>query len=322
MLIYITAGYEGQAVIENRIKHRHLSSFVEVARLKSIGKAAVALEISQPAVSKTIRELEEILGVELFDRSHRAVVLSYYGEVFLRFASASIAALRQGVESVELALKEGASIVRVGALSSASMRVLPEAVSRFLGSNVGTTPQVITGDNVSILNQVRLGELDFALGRMGSPSNMVGLSFEHLYTERVAVVARREHPIFTGGAGVGRLSDYVVMVPSPGSIIHDQAIELLIRLAVGPQLRRIDTVSTVFGRAFALSSDAIWIAHYGEVIGDLQAGTLRELPVDTSDTYGPLGLIARTDRAPALGAELMMAAIREVAGEVRATAEC
>jgi LysR family pca operon transcriptional activator len=308
-------------VIENRIKHRHLSSFVEVARLKSIGKAAVSLSISQPAVSKTIRELEEILGVELFDRSHRSVVLSYYGEVFLRFASASIAALRQGVESVELALKEGASIVRIGALSSASARVLPEAVARFLAINVGTTPQVITADNVTILNQLRVGELDFALGRMGSPASMVGLTFEHLYTERVAVVARREHPIFTAGAGLSRLSDYVVLVPPPGSIIHDHAVALLIRLAVGPQLRRIDTVSTVFGRAFATSSDAIWIAHYGEVAGDIAAGTLRELPVDTSDTFGPLGLIVRSDVTPSLGAELLMAAIREVSGEVRAGGE-
>lgn len=308
-------------MIENRIKHRHLSSFVEVARLKSIGKAAISLSISQPAVSKTIRELEEILGVELFDRSHRSVVLSYYGEVFLRFAGASIAALRQGVESVELALQQGASIVRVGALASASARVLPNAVARFVGASVGTTPQIITADNVSILNQLKGGELDFALGRMGSPADMVGLAFEHLYTERVAVVARRDHPLFAQGAGLGRLFDYVVLVPPPGSIIHDHAVELLIRLAAGPQLRRIDTVSTVFGRAFTSASDAIWIAHYGEVVGDLAAGTLRELPVDTSDTFGPLGLIVRSGAPLSLGAEMMMAAIREVAADVRAEGE-
>ena len=85
-------------MIEDRIKHRHLTCFEEVARQKSIGKAAMSLAISQPAVSKTIRELEEILGVELFDRTHRSVELTAYGEVFLRYASASIAALRLGVE--------------------------------------------------------------------------------------------------------------------------------------------------------------------------------------------------------------------------------
>lgn len=304
-------------MIENRIKHRHLSSFVEVARLKSIGKAAISLSISQPAVSKTIRELEEILGVELFDRSHRSVVLSYYGEVFLRFAGASIAALRQGVESVELALQQGASIVRVGALASASSRVLPDAVSRFLGGSVGTTPQIITADNLSLLNQLRAGEIDFVLGRTGSPSDMIGLAFEHLYTERVAVVARRDHPLFAQGAKLGRLLDYIVLVPPPASTIHAHAVELLIRLAAGPKLRRIDTVSTTFGRAYTTTNDAIWIAHYGEVVGDLAAGTLRELPVDTSDTFGPLGLIVRSGVPLTLSAELMMAAIRDVAKGVR-----
>lgn len=308
-------------MIENRIKHRHLSSFVEVARLKSIGKAAASLAISQPAVSKTIRELEEILGADLFDRSHRSVVLSYYGEVFLRFAEASIAALRQGVESVELALKEGASVVRMGALASASVRVLPESVSRFLASNVGTTPHIITGDNASILTSLKAGDLDLALGRMAAPEVMVGLTFEPLYSERVAVVARPAHPIFDPPARIDRLSDFVVLVPPPGSIIHEQAIELLIRLAVGPQLRRVDTVSTVFGRAFSTTTDAVWIAHHGEVSGDLKAGTLRELPVDTSDTTGPLGLITRSGVDPSLGAAMLMAAIRDVAAGVRATDE-
>ena len=137
----------------------------------------------------------------------------------------------------------------------------------------------------------------------------------------MAVVARREHPLFALGGRLGRLSDYVVLVPLPGSIIHDHAVELLIRLAVGPHLRRIDTVSTVFGRAFATTTDAIWIAHHGEVAGDLAAGTLRELPVDTSDTFGPLGLIVRSGASLPLGAELMMAAIREVAAGVRAEGE-
>ena len=61
-------------ITTQRIKFRHLIYFAEVARLGSVIKAADALRISQPAVSKTLRELEEELGVDLFDRSHRNVV--------------------------------------------------------------------------------------------------------------------------------------------------------------------------------------------------------------------------------------------------------
>lgn len=71
-------------MVDQRIKFRHLQTFVEVARQKSVIRASEILHVSQPAVTKTIRELEDILGVSLFDREGRGIRISRYGEVFLR----------------------------------------------------------------------------------------------------------------------------------------------------------------------------------------------------------------------------------------------
>ncbi|RYE84082.1 MAG: LysR family transcriptional regulator, partial [Hyphomicrobiales bacterium] len=65
-----------QRIIDPRIKLRHIACFLEVARLKSVVRAADALNISQPAASKTIQELEELLGGALFDRSRRNLFLT------------------------------------------------------------------------------------------------------------------------------------------------------------------------------------------------------------------------------------------------------
>ena len=73
-------------MIDSRIKFRHLQTFLEVARQKSVMKAASILNISQPAVTKTIREMEEALGVSLFERDGRGIRITRYGEVFLRYA--------------------------------------------------------------------------------------------------------------------------------------------------------------------------------------------------------------------------------------------
>ena len=71
-------------MLDHRIKFRHLTCFLEVARQRSVVKAADTLSITQPAVSKTIRELEEHLDARLFDRSKRGVTLTDFGKVFLR----------------------------------------------------------------------------------------------------------------------------------------------------------------------------------------------------------------------------------------------
>ncbi|WP_457302580.1 LysR family transcriptional regulator, partial [Phyllobacterium sp. P5_D12] len=75
-------------MIDSRIKFRHLQTFLEVARQKSVMKAAAILHISQPAVTKTIREMESELGVAVFERDGRGIRITRYGEVFLRHAGA------------------------------------------------------------------------------------------------------------------------------------------------------------------------------------------------------------------------------------------
>jgi len=87
-------------MLDRRVKIRHLQCFLEVARNRSIMRAADSLAITQPAVSKTIRELEETLDVRLFDRSKKGVTPTKYGELFLRYAGASLTALQQGVDSM------------------------------------------------------------------------------------------------------------------------------------------------------------------------------------------------------------------------------
>lgn len=70
---------------ERRVRLRHLHALLEIVRQKSVVQAASSLNISQPAVTKTIRELEDLLGTSLFERDGRGVRLTRQGEVFLRF---------------------------------------------------------------------------------------------------------------------------------------------------------------------------------------------------------------------------------------------
>src|SRR5690349_14564308 len=118
-------------MIDGRIRLRHLRTFLEVARQGGVGRAATALHVSQPAVTKTVRELEDILGTPLLVRDGRRVRPSAAGEIFLAHAGTAIAAIRQGVESV--AADEAGPAVRIGALPTVSARIMPAAVAALLG---------------------------------------------------------------------------------------------------------------------------------------------------------------------------------------------
>ena len=304
-------------MIHSRVKFRHLHTFLEVARQKSIVKAAEILNVSQPAVTKTIRELEEALGVAMFEREGRGIRITRYGEVFLRHAGASLTALRQGIDSVSQDLFDMAPPVKVGALPTVSTRIMPRAMSLFLEERTGSRIKIVTGENAVLLEQLRLGELDLVVGRLAAPEKMTGFSFEHLYSEQVMFVVRAGHPLLVGNQSVfERLADFPVLMPTRGAVIRPYVEQLLIANGVGSLPTQVETVSHTFGRAFTRSTDAIWIISAGVISSDLAEGLLVSLPVDTSETKGPVGLTLRADVPPSAPQALLMQTIRQAAVEI------
>lgn len=299
---------------DTRVKFRHLQAFIEVARHKSVVKAASVLNISQPAVTKTIRELEEALGVALVEREGRGIRLSRYGEVFLKHAGAAIAALRQGVDSVSHARIGEMPLIRIGALPTVSSRIMPRAMGLFLKENTGSRIKIVTGENSVLLDQLRFGELDLVVGRLAGADKMTGFIFEHLYSEQVVFAVRAGHPLLVSDhSPLSDLSRYPILMPTTSSIIRPFVDQLLIANGISSLPNQIETVSDSFGRAFVLSCDAIWIISAGVVSRDLETGLMAALPIDTSDTRGPVGLTMRTDALPSIAMSLLMQTIREAA---------
>ncbi|WP_105371310.1 pca operon transcription factor PcaQ [Neorhizobium huautlense] len=304
-------------MINSRVKFRHLHTFVEVARQKSVVRAAEILHVSQPAVTKTIRELEDALGVSVFEREGRGIRITRYGEVFLRHAGAALTALRQGIDSVSQELFDSAPPVRIGALPTVSTRIMPRAMGLFLAEKTGSRVKIVTGDNAVLMEQLRVGDLDLVVGRLASPEKMAGLSFEHLYSEQVVFAVRCGHPLLESKQSVFEgLSDYPVLMPSRGSIIRPSVEQFLIANGVATLPTQVETVSDAFGRAFVKSSDAIWIISAGVVAAEIADGNLAALPIDTTETRGPVGLTMRVDAETSTPLAILMQTIRQSAAEI------
>lgn len=299
------------SALDARIKIRHLQCFLAVARLGSVVKAASELHVSQPAVSKTLRELEEIVDVRLFDRSSRRMRATPFGELFLRYAGASVTALAQGIDSIAQARDEGAMTFAVGALPTISSTLLPRAIAAFRREATGAVIKVVTGANLALLSALRVGELELVIGRLADPEHMTGLAFEHLSTEQVVFAVREGHPLLGEVPfALSSIHAHTVLVPPEDAVIRPAVDRLLIASGMSLPRDRIETVSTAFGQSYVREFDAVWIISRGVVARELESGALRALPVDTDTTAGAVGLTSRADSQPSPAVQLLMNALR------------
>ncbi len=188
----------------SRIRLRHLSCFVVVAQERTLARAAERLHLSQPAVSKTLTELERLAGHQLVERSRAGTQLTQAGERFLRYAVDVTRALDSAAAALTEAEPRRYPTVRVAALPTAAGGLLAQAIARLRGRRPHAGVRVQTGHNPELIAALRAGEADFAVGRIAEPAMMAGVSFELLYAESLAVVTRPEHRLAALAPAGGR----------------------------------------------------------------------------------------------------------------------
>jgi LysR family transcriptional regulator, pca operon transcriptional activator len=305
-----------RSLADSRVKFRHLQCFLAVAQFGSVQRAADSLSITQPAVSKTVAELETILGVKLFERGRHGAVPTREGQLFMPHASACVSALRQGVDL--LAREEGApaATLEIGVLPTVAPALIPPALKRFATLWPRVIVRLATGANPELMERLKSGAIEFAIGRLADPERMVGLSFEQLFSEPLVAVVRAGHPLAVGpGLPATSLENYLVVLPPFGTLIRQSAESLLGAWGAPPLSSFVEVLSVSTGRALALENDGVWFVPLSAVEYELAHGVLVRLPLPFAGTDEPVGLIRRSDSQPSAAGRALIDAVREVARE-------
>ncbi|MDM0048379.1 pca operon transcription factor PcaQ [Variovorax sp. J22R115] len=296
-----------------RLKLRHLQCLVMVGQERNLVRAAKVLALTQPAVSKTIAELEDIVGRQLLVRRRRGVELTPAADVLVRHAVAALRGLREGL-TLALDQPELDQVrVAVGALPNMAASLLPEAVAALHASTPALRVRVASGTNAQLMTQLRQGEIDLVLGRIAQASAMADLAFEQLYSEPLLLVARPGHPLAVSRRPtLDALAEFPMVMPVSGTLIRHTADAFLLAQGMVPPRCLIEATDTSFAVGLMRRSDAVWFAPQGAVEAYLGRGELSRIAIDTHSTEGPVGLTMRRAGEPSEGARLLIEAIHGV----------
>lgn len=302
---------EKNGLFSQRIRLRHLHTFVAVAQQGTLGRAAETLNLSQPALSKTLNELEQLTGTRLFERGRLGAQLTLVGEQFLTHAVKVLDALNSAGQALNR--KEGLNndIVRIGALPTAALGILPTVIGQFHKQQKDITLQVATMNNTMLLAGLKSGEIDIGIGRMSDPELMSGLHYELLFLESMKLVVRPGHPLLQETVTLSRVMEWPVVVSPKGTVPRQNAEALLQSQGCKMPAGCIETLSASLSRQLTVDFDYVWFVPSGAVKDDLRRGVLTALPIATQGAGEPIGILTRVDATLTPGTQTLLSAIRK-----------
>jgi DNA-binding transcriptional LysR family regulator len=277
------------------LKTRHLQVFLAVARAGSMQRAAREVHLTQPAISKLIRELEDTLGAPLFERSKRGVVPTECGQALVGRAQLVLNDLESAKDEIAAIARGVVGTVRVGVLPVAEARLLSTTLLALRKTAPGLAVQLEDGTRDVMLSALRRGEIDCVIGRLDAGAGDRDLHIEKLIQLPVAIVVSPSHPL----ARKRRLSwpdllSYPWVLPQRGAPIRTAIDREFTDLGLVPPVPAIESTSFRLIQAVVAETDMIGVITYEASLAYTRSGELAVLPVKLSGPLPYIGVITRT----------------------------
>jgi len=281
--------------LDQRLKVQHFRAVDAIAAHGSLLKAATALSLSQPALSKTVRDVEDILGVMLFERNPRGVAPTAAGVAFIESARRLLAELRRLDETLDVVSSSSRGGVALGVLPVAASGVLPGALARMRKAQPDIQIRMEEGRTEELLPLLAAGDIDLIVGRLYEPAMPDAFEREALWTEPMSILARADHPIFEAATvAIEQLRRYDLVLPTMTQRMGQEIEQLLRRLGLAPRTSYRSS-SAGFIREMLYGGDFIAIMPRLMMVGDILRGSLRLAPLPIASPERPAGLIRRAD---------------------------
>lgn len=279
-------------LLRSNLKLKHLQLLVALDQFRHLGRAAEFLALTQPAVSKTLAEVERQFGVTLFTRSTRGTEPTAQGQALVLFARKVLVDL----ERTQQALSDGGDVagghVSVGAMMVALSTWLAPAVTRLKSEQPHVTVAVEEGDLKRLLPRLRQGELDLIVGRLEPGHAAPDLDTEALRVEPMVLISSPDHPLARRSRVAWKdLTNHSWVLPPAWASSRAKLTQQFYQRGLHFPEDVVETASHLATMAFVRERASLGFVAEGVALQAQQQGLVDVLPLKLSLDLPPVGVI-------------------------------
>jgi DNA-binding transcriptional LysR family regulator len=283
--------------LRSNIKLRHLQLVAALNEFRHLGKTAEFLRVTQPAVSKMLNEIEEMLELKLFDRSRRGTEPTLAGLSFIRFTHSVLASYEQAREEIKSLEKGVAGRAKIGAMVAGLPTLLAPAIKLLKQDSKEATVLIEEGDLTNLLPKLRLGELDLFIGRLEPGYAAPDLITEPLYQDKMTFVVKPNHSLSSlEKISLEAISTCRMVAPPPWASMRVKLEQQFYKHGLQPPVDIVESAS--FLTQLTLLHDQNAVALMAESVGKHyeNMGMLKRLDIKLALEAPPIGMIRMREK--------------------------
>lgn len=305
-----------RALLNGPLKLRHLVLILTIAEQGSIVGAAKHLYITQPVVSRGLREAEEILGAPLFERGPRGVRPTDFAEVFVDHARAIVGHVQQATQHISEMANATVGSVVVGTYLAGANLLLPKAIAAIKSQRPRVNIRVHEATPDRLSNGLIAGDIDVVVGRLSTLQENSPLQQMALYHEPFQVVVRPEHPILrlSSELNLAKLREYPWVLPAVTTALRGELEQAFAREQLELPEQQVECSSPITLRALVAESDFMALQPYTLAIADVSLEIVDLRIKGIGQTVG-VTMLSEKYRSPTV--TLMLKCLEKAAIDVR-----
>lgn len=303
--------------VRTRLKTRQMFLLVALDETRNIHQAAVQTNMSQPAASKMLKDIEEFFGVPFFDRLPRGIRPTLYGETMIRHVRMALASLSEGQDSIAT-LKAGLTgQVNFGVIVTPSMTLVPQAIIRTKAEAPALCIGVEVDTSNALVDRLKRGQLDFLIARILEQEDESDLLYEDLSEEAACAVARVGHPMLARtDLTLNDLASASWILSARGSILRHR-FDMMFRVTGLHAPRNVvETTAMTVTLSLLQQTDFLHVMPTEIARYYVQSNELAILPIDLPCKMESFGLIMLRNKLPSPGANLLLKHVRAIASKI------